>query len=49
MEEKKGMEEVDSKINKLGIVCHCFSPDLKSNSAIYPFSSLFPRNRCCQR
>lgn len=47
--DQKGLE-VDTKINKQGIVCHCFSPDLKS-SQLFLFSSLtfslFKKRNCC--
>lgn len=32
-------DEVDSRINKLGIVCHCYSPDLKKIAVSLPDSN----------
>ena len=29
--DQKASDEVDTRVHKEGVVCHCFSPDLKSN------------------
>lgn len=46
------LEEVDARILKDGVVCHCFSPDLTSISLYFPIKHAIKylfRNRSGKR